>query len=93
MTESEFEAQLRADGYTKIEITTIAPRTPLGEHRHDHTIRGLVLAGQFIVNQPGGRQVCGPGEIFFVAQGDPHDEEIGPDGARVLIGRKFTAAA
>ena len=93
MTESEFEAQLRAEGYDEIETQTIAPRAPRGEHGHDFTIRGLVLEGQFIVNEPHRRTVCNPGDIFFVKQGDPHDEEIGPDGARVLVGRKRAKAA
>jgi hypothetical protein len=34
----------------------------------------------------------GPGEIFAVAQDHPHDEEVGPEGARVLVGRKYGKA-
>jgi hypothetical protein len=33
--------------------------------------------------------VYGPGKVFAVAQDHPHDESIGPQGARVLVGRKF----
>ena len=33
-----------------------------------------------------------PGQVFSVAQGHPHDESIGPEGARVLVGRKFAKA-
>jgi hypothetical protein len=31
----------------------------------------------------------GPSQIFAVAKGELHDEAIGPEGARVLVGRKL----
>jgi len=33
--------------------------------------------------------VYGPGQIFAVDHEHPHDESIGPEGARVLVGRKY----
>lgn len=88
MTEDQFATDLQAEGYNEILTQQLAPRAALGEHGHGFAIKGLVLAGLFTVIQNGERRPCGPGQVFFVAQGDPHDEEIGPDGARVLIGRK-----
>jgi hypothetical protein len=67
MNEIEFEAELRANGYTEIETQKLEPRPAKGEHGHPFSIRGS----------------------FAVAQGHPHDESIGPEGARVLVGRKF----
>ena len=32
----------------------------------------------------------GAGQIFSVAEGQLHDESIGPEGARILVGRKFS---
>ena len=32
----------------------------------------------------------GPEQIFSVAEGQLHDESIGPEGARILVGRKFS---
>lgn len=89
MTEDQFTAELKSEGFTEILTQQIEPRAAHGEHGHDFTIKGLVLAGLFTVIQRGERHPCGPGQMFFVAEGDPHDEEIGPDGARVLIGRKY----
>jgi quercetin dioxygenase-like cupin family protein len=89
MNEIEFEAELRADGYTEIETQKLEPRPGKGEHGHPFSIRGLVLAGTFIVTQDNQRTVYEPGQIFAVAQGHAHDESIGPEGARVLVGRKF----
>ncbi|GAC1425492.1 MAG: hypothetical protein NVSMB62_22620 [Acidobacteriaceae bacterium] len=92
MNEIDFEAKLRADGYTEIETQTLAPRPAKGEHGHPFAIRGLVLAGTFIVTQDNQQKIYEPGQVFAVAQGHPHDESIGPEGARVLVGRKFADA-
>jgi hypothetical protein len=93
MNETDFEAKLRADGYTEIERQNLEPRPPKGQHGHPFAIRGLVLAGTFIVTQDDQRTVYGPpGQVFAVADGHPHDESIGPEGAWVLVGRKLAKA-
>lgn len=92
MNETDFEAKLRADGFTEIETQTLEARPAKGEHGHPFAIRGLVLAGTFIVTQDNQETIYKPGQVFAVAQGHPHDESIGPDGARVLVGRKFVTA-
>ena len=90
MNASEFEAQLKADGYQEIESQELVPRPGKGRHRHHFAIRGLVLSGTFLVTQNGDPVTYGPGQIFAVAEGELHDESIGTDGARVLVGRKFS---
>ena len=90
MNESQFEADLKADGYTEIETQDLAPRPGKGRHRHLFAIRGLVLSGAFIVTQDSEPVTFGPGQVFALAHGELHDESIGPDGARVLIGRRFS---
>ena len=92
MDEIEFEAKLQADGYTEIETQNLEPRPAKGEHGHPFAIRGLVLAGAFIITQDDQRRVYKPGQVFAVAQGHPHNKSIGPEGARVLVGRKFAKA-
>ncbi|MEA2783791.1 MAG: hypothetical protein QOK29_5387 [Rhodospirillaceae bacterium] len=89
MDANDFEASLVADGYSEIETQTLQPRPGKGHHGHHFAIRGLVLAGTFTVTQDNQRVSYGPGEIFAVAEGHPHDEEIGPEGARILVGRKY----
>jgi len=84
-----FGQTLRADGYTEIETQDLQPRPAKGEHGHPFSIRGLVLAGTFIVTQDDQRTVFGPGQVFAVDHEHPHDESIGPEGARVLVGRKY----
>jgi hypothetical protein len=89
MNESDFEAQLKADGYTEIERQDLAPRPGKGRHRHLFAIRGLVLSGTFIVTRDIDPVVHAPGQVFRRPRGIA-DESIGPDGARVLVGRKFS---
>jgi quercetin dioxygenase-like cupin family protein len=89
VNESEFEAQLKADGFQEIEKQTLAPRPGKGRHRHLFAIRGMVLSGTFLVTQTGDAVIYGPGQIFAVDDGELHDESVGPDGASVLVGRKF----
>jgi quercetin dioxygenase-like cupin family protein len=89
MDTQTFENQLRADGYTEIEIKRFEPRPANGEHGHHFDVRGLVLDGAFIVIEDDKAVTYRPGDTFAVPNGRLHCEEIGPEGARVLIGRKF----
>ena len=90
MAESDFEAGLKRDGFQEIETREFEPRPGKGLHRHHFAIRGLVLSGNFVVKQDAEPVAHGRGQIFEVAEGALHDEWIGDDGARVLIGRKFS---
>jgi quercetin dioxygenase-like cupin family protein len=92
MNEQDFENQLRADGFDEIERQDLAPRPGKGRHRHHFEIRGLVISGTFVVRQTGEPVVYRSGEVFSVAEGELHDEWIEADGARVLVGRKFSKA-
>jgi quercetin dioxygenase-like cupin family protein len=90
--ESDFEAQLRADGFTEIETQSLEPRLGKGRHRHLFSIRGLVLSGTFVVTTDAEPVVHGAGQVFSVPEGQLHDESIGPEGARVLVGRKYSTS-
>lgn len=92
MNQRDFEKQLKADGFQEIEFQELAPRPGKGRHRHLFEIRGLVVAGKFVVKQSGDPVAYGPGEMFSVADCELHDEWIEGDGAHVLVGRKFSDA-
>jgi hypothetical protein len=92
MDQHEFEARLKVDGYQEIEMQELATRPGKGRHRHHFAVRGLVLSGAFLVTQSGDPVTYGPGQIFAVDEGELHDESVGPEGARVLVGRKFANA-
>ena len=89
MDKSEFDAQLKADGYTEIETKSVAPKPANEAHGHAFGVRGLVLAGAFTVIQDGTSRTYKPGEVFVVAPGCEHSEEVGAEGAQILVGRKY----
>ena len=87
MNQNVFKAELAASGYA-IEDKDLGPRPAAAEHVHDHDIRGLVLSGIFAVWQNQRVTKYHPGEIFDVPAGVMHTEEIGKEGATVIIGRR-----
>ena len=89
MDKGEFDAQLRADGYIEIETKSLNPRPANEGHGHPFAVRGLVLAGAFTVVQGGQSTTYLPGQVFTVAAGDAHSEEVGVVGAQILVGRKY----
>jgi transcriptional regulator len=89
MQQDAFEAGLRSDGYVEIETKALDPRPQNEGHAHDYDIRGLVLDGIFIVKQDDQPVTYRAGEVFAVSAGRRHTEEIGPQGVRILVGRKY----
>ena len=84
-----FEANLKGDGFTEIENKTYPPTLANGEHGHHFSVRGLVLDGGFTVIRKQKPVTYRAGDVFAVPAGDLHCEEIGAEGARVLVGRKY----
>ena len=89
MQQAAFEAELKSGGYVEIETKAIEPRPVNTAHAHDYDIRGLVLDGIFIVAQDNKPVTYRAGDVFFVVAGTRHTEEIGPQGAKILVGRKY----
>ena len=89
MDRAVFDAELGSAGYTQIETKGLDPKPANTEHAHDYDIRGLVLEGIFIVKRNDQPTTYRAGDIFDVPAGTKHSEEIGPDGARILVGRKM----
>ena len=89
MQASAFEAELKSGGYVEIETRSIDPRPANETHAHHYDIRGLVLDGLFIVIQDGKGVPHRAGDVFAVPAGKTHAEEIGAEGARVLVGKKY----
>lgn len=89
MDPKAFEDKLRTDGYTEIETKAYDPRPANGEHGHHFSVRGLILAGAFTVSQAGRSVTYTPGQVFEVAEGVLHHEAVGPEGTRLLVGRKY----
>jgi quercetin dioxygenase-like cupin family protein len=89
MDRTAFDTQLQADGYTEIETKTLAPRPANEGHGHPYAVRGLVLSGAFTITRDGTSTTYQPGQVFAVAAGVAHSEEVGAQGAQILVGRKY----
>lgn len=89
MDVATFEAGLKADGYKEIERKHYEPRPANGEHGHHFSVRGLILDGAFIVTKEGVPRTYRPGDIFEVAEGQMHFEEVGSEGVELVVGRKY----
>ena len=89
MQQDAFEAELKTKGFTDIEMKSLEPRPVNTGHAHDYDIRGLVLSGTFIVTQGDKGVTHYAGDIFAVPAGTSHQEEIGADGARILVGKRY----
>jgi hypothetical protein len=88
MDQAVFEAELKSAGYSQIETKALGPNPGNTEHAHDYDVRGLVLDGIFIVRE--GKSVTyRAGEIFAAPARTKHSEEIGGQGAHIIVGRKY----
>lgn len=88
MTRSEFEAQLKIDGFAEIEAKQQPARAENGEHTHHFTVRGFIERGEMLIRKDGIQKSYRPGDVFNVPMGQLHSEAYGPEGADIIVGRK-----
>lgn len=89
MNQAAFEAQLRQDGF-EVEVKEIAGGIKNDPHTHDFEVRALVLDGEITLSCGGSRNTYRSGDVFTMAAGMPHSEEI-PGLYRVVVGRRHPA--
>lgn len=87
MDEDTFAAAVAAEGY-KVVARDVAPNAALDEHDHAWDTKGLVAAGAFTIAAGGTSRTYGAGEVFELGAGVPHTEGAGPEGARLVVGRR-----
>ncbi len=88
MDESTFRTRLQCEGYQKIGVVEWEPGKVSDSHMHEFDAYGMLLEGRLTVTTAAATMACRPGETFTVPANTPHTETVGPDGARVLIGRR-----
>jgi mannose-6-phosphate isomerase-like protein (cupin superfamily) len=92
MDTSDFEAQLRRDGYLDIETKSVGAGVEIGSHSHAFDVRALVLEGEATIACGGEPRTYRPGDVVEVAAGVEHTEQYGPSGYRYLVGRRHKTA-
>jgi quercetin dioxygenase-like cupin family protein len=93
MDKAEFERSLRADGYEQIETKSVAPRTHNEAHDHPFDVKALVLDGQIALTVANESRTYRAGDVFTMAAGCKHVEDVGADGVRYIFGRRRAPSA
>ena len=83
-----FKDSLRADGFAEPVERALPPTSDNGQHTHPFEVRALVTEGRITLRWDDRAETYGPGEIFRMAAGHPHSEEVGAQGVRYLSGRR-----
>lgn len=89
MDHAQFEAKLRADGFTDIVMRNMEPGKFNAEHTHEFTARVMVLDGEMELACGGAPRTYRAGEVFEMAAGTPHTEKCGSAGVRYVAGRRY----
>jgi quercetin dioxygenase-like cupin family protein len=87
MNQSEFEAELRRDGY-QIFYGGLRADVVNPEHAHDWDARIMVLGGEITLTRTGKAEAFRAGDSCTVAAGEMHAELVGPQGVAYIAGRK-----
>ena len=83
-----FTSSLERDGYQNIETRERTPNDRTPDHSHPYDVRALVLAGEITLTWNGMTRSFTAGEVFTMDGDCKHTEVIGPEGLRVLVGRR-----
>lgn len=83
-----FSQDLKREGYGTITTVTREPDGFLETHTHPFEAKALILSGEITLVCGGQERLYRPGEVFHLAQAEPHTERYGPVGVTYLVGRK-----
>jgi quercetin dioxygenase-like cupin family protein len=86
-----FEDELRAEGYEEIAIRTYPSGVHNAAHEHAYDVRALVLDGHITLTAAGRARTYRAGEVFTMAAGCQHLEDVGTQGVRYIAGRRHPA--
>ena len=92
MDASAFEAELLREGYQPVRSTREAGEV-VEDHAHGFDAKLLILQGEITITCGGTPQTFRPGDVCTVPAGERHEERVGPDGVRLLAGRRSAQAA
>ena len=83
-----FEAEARGAGFDEALVREWAPDTVLDTHTHPFDADAVVTAGEMWLTCEGSTRHLLPGGTFSIANGTPHAERYGPQGAVYWVARR-----
>ena len=92
MDKSDFEAQLRRDGYLDIKAKCLDSGVAIGNHNHLFDTRLLVLEGEIIITCDGQQRTYGASEVLEIERGVEHSECYGTGRFEFVVGLRHEAA-
>ena len=91
MNQSEFEADLRRQGYQVfyggLQAGMVNP-----DHAHDWDARVMVIGGEITLTRAGKAETFRVGDSCAVAAGEVHAEHVGPQGVAYIARRRNAVA-
>jgi quercetin dioxygenase-like cupin family protein len=87
MNQSEFEADLRHEGY-EIFYGGLQAEMVNPEHSHAWDARVLVIGGEITLTRGGKTETFHAGDSCAVPAGEVHAEHVGPQGVAYIAGRR-----
>jgi quercetin dioxygenase-like cupin family protein len=91
MNQSEFEADLRREGY-QVFYGGLSADHVNPDHAHDWDARVMVIGGEITLTRGGKAQTFHAGDSCAVAAGEVHAEHVGSQGVAYIAGRRESAA-
>ena len=88
MSEEEFAAYLRCEGFPEPIRVAQPAGGELGMHSHDFEVKALVIDGTITIGDGNIETSFGVGDVFHLAFQQPHWERYGDGGVRYLASRK-----
>lgn len=90
MNQSDFEAELRRDGY-HVFYGGLKPGEINPDHTHDWDARVMVIGGEITLTRAGKAEIFRAGDSCAVAAGEMHAEHVGAQGVAYIAGRRPAA--
>lgn len=88
MDTTTFTADLKSSGFDEIVEKQLTANWLTKPHTHPFAVRGLVLAGEFILTKAGARASYRAGDTFEMDPECVHNEASGAEGSVYLVGIK-----
>lgn len=90
MDEAAFRQQMKSEGYEKIDVIEWDSTVSNELHSHEFAASAMVLSGELTVTTADGKATtCGAHDTFALAANVPHAEQVGPEGVRFIVARKY----
>ncbi len=91
MNQSDFEADVRREGY-QVFYDGMKAGVVNPDHTHEWDARLMVIGGEITVTRAGKAQTFRAGDSCAVSAGEVHAETVGPQGVAYIAGRRAAAA-